>query len=146
MSLTPEQDAYLRAHQLCVFATSRRDGSPQLSTVIYSYDGTYVTLSVTTERAKWANALRQPKVALLVPDGRRQLVVYGNAEPVGPDHPERIAIWRHHRALQDAYPAELWGGTRPPAPPTDDAAYARQLDETHRVLLRISPDRVLMNG
>ncbi len=145
MALTPEHDAYLREHQLCVLATSRRDGSPQLSTVIYSYDGTYVTLSVTTDRAKWANALRQPKVALLVPDGRRQLVAYGTAEPIGPEHPDRISIWRHHRALQGGYPAELWGGTRPLAPPADDAAYAGQLDETKRVLLRIAPTRVLMD-
>ena len=36
--------------------------------------------SVTTDRAKYWNARRQPHVSLLVPDGRRQIVVYGQAE------------------------------------------------------------------
>ena len=141
--MTPEQDEFLRSHALCVLATGRKDGSPQVSTVIYAYDGEYVTISVTSDRSKWRNVLRQPKVGLVVNEGRRQLVLYGTAETIGPDHPDRIALWRHHRALQAEAPADLWGGTRPPPPPDDDEEYARVLDETKRVLLRITPTQVL---
>ena len=41
--------------------------------VAYDYDGNDVVMSVTSDRAKWKNASRQPKVALLVPEGRRHL-------------------------------------------------------------------------
>ena len=61
--MTPEQDAYLREHRLGVLATGRRDGSPQLSTIMYHYDGDDIAISVTSDRAKWLNALRQPHAA-----------------------------------------------------------------------------------
>ena len=41
-----------------------------------------IVISVTSDRAKWKNAVRQPKIALLVPDGRKQLIVYGTAEGI----------------------------------------------------------------
>jgi PPOX class probable F420-dependent enzyme len=143
--MTPEQAEFLRAHGQAILATGRRDGSPQVSTIIYSFDGEFVTISVTTDRAKWVNATRQPHIAMVVNEGRRQLVLYGTAEGVGADHPERIALWRRHRELQDQLPDDLWGSTRPGPPPEDDAEYHRQLDDTKRVLLRIRPDRVFMN-
>ena len=82
MPLTPEQDQYLKDHSLAVLGTGRRDGSPQLSMIIYDYSGDDLVISVTSDRAKWKNAIRQPNVALLVPDGRRQLIVYGTVEGV----------------------------------------------------------------
>jgi nitroimidazol reductase NimA-like FMN-containing flavoprotein (pyridoxamine 5'-phosphate oxidase superfamily) len=56
--LTAEQEQYLRDHRLAVLATGRRDGSPQLSTVLYHYDGDDIAISVTSDRAKWKNAVR----------------------------------------------------------------------------------------
>jgi hypothetical protein len=71
MTITPEQDAYLREHSMAVLATGRRDGSPQLSTIGYDFDGTDIAISVTSDRAKWLNAVRQPRVSMLMLDGRK---------------------------------------------------------------------------
>ena len=132
MTLTPGQDAYLREHQLAVLATGRRDGSPQLSTIMYDYDGNDVAISVTSDSAKWVNALRQPRVALLVNDGLQQLILYGAAEGVSAG-PERLELTKRiRRRAMGREPSE------------DDATLAAQLDETKRVILRVTPDKVLM--
>lgn len=132
MALTPEQDTYLREHRLAVLGTGRRDGSPQLSTIRYDYDGTDVAISVTSDRAKWKNAVRQPRVSLLVPDGRRQLIVYGRAEAVN----DLAGIVAGHRRVRTAM-------GRPPE--ADDDALGEELREQHRVILRITPERAFLN-
>ena len=142
--MTPEQDEFLRSHVLAVFATGRRDGSPQVSTNNYSYDGEYVYFSVTTSRAKWVNALRQPRVAVAINEGRKQLVLYGSAEGVT-DDPLRLQQFRRHSAFTRANGGTALGDRPLPVPPDDDAEYARQLDEAGRVLLCITPERVLIN-
>jgi PPOX class probable F420-dependent enzyme len=129
--MTPEQDRYLREHNLCVFGTGRRDGSPQLSTVYYHYDGADIVISATRDRAKWINAMRQPNVALVVNDGRKQLIVYGTASGV-PDDPERLRLTRRVREHR---------GVDVP----DDETLARELTEAKRAMIRITPDRVYSN-
>ncbi len=131
MTLTPDQESYLREHRLAVLATGRRDGSPQVSTIMYDYDGADVVISVTSDRAKWVNAMRQPRVSMLVLDGRRQLILYGAAEGLSAD-PDRLeATKRLRRAMGRDFP--------------DDATFSGELDEAKRVILRITPDKVLMN-
>ena len=137
MNLTDEQRAYLDRNLLGVIATSRRDGTPQLSTVHYSVqdDGIYVGVGRAT--AKWHNAGRQPRVALLVNEGRAQLVVYGAAEQVG-DDPERVDRYRAHRTQTFGKGSEM-------GMPPDGDAFREQLDAGNRALLRITPERVLHN-
>ncbi len=132
MPLTPDQDQYLRDHSLAVLGTGRRDGSPQLSMIIYDYDGEDLVISVTSDRAKWKNAIRQPSVALLVPDGRRQLIVYGTAEGIT-DTEARNAGTKRIRARAGR-----------PVEATDDELTA-ELDSANRVILRFTPDRAFMN-
>lgn len=129
--LTPEQDRFLRKGNLCVLATGRSDGSPQVSTVYYHFDGTDIVISVTTDRAKWANAMRQPRVALLVNEGRRQCIVYGVAEGV-PDDPERLRLTRRVREHRGAAVS-------------DDETLAVELNRDHRAMLRIIPELVRSN-
>jgi PPOX class probable F420-dependent enzyme len=83
--LTPDQAQFLTEHTIAAFATGRKDGSPQLSHVVYDYDGNDIVISVKSYTAKWHNARRQPRVALLVHEGRKQLVIYGRAEAVDQD-------------------------------------------------------------
>lgn len=54
--------------KLCVIATIRKDGRPQLSQVTYAYDRRQgvVRVSVTDSRAKTANLRRDPRGTLLV--------------------------------------------------------------------------------
>jgi PPOX class probable F420-dependent enzyme len=130
--LTADQETYLREHSLGVLGTGRGDGSPQLSMIVYDYDGTDIVISVTSDRAKWKNAVRQPKVALLVPDGRKQLILYGTAEGVT-DTEARNALTKRLRARIG----------RPFEGSEDDLT--RELDEAHRVILRVTPERCFMN-
>jgi len=129
--MTPEQDRFLREHNLCVLGTGRRDGSPQLSTVYYHYDGADIVISATRDRAKWVKAMRQRKVELVVNDGRKQLIVYGTASGV-PDDPDRLRLTRRVREHR---------GVEVP----DDETLSRELTEAKRAMLRIVPDRVYSN-
>ncbi len=128
---TPAQEAYVRERSLGVLGTGRTDGSPQLSMVTYLYDGEHILVSVTRDRAKYWNAVRQPRVALLVPDGRQQVIVYGTTEVIdGSERDEAIIAIRAHQGdpLPDDY---------------DRAQFSERLDELKRVVLRITPQSAL---
>lgn len=135
MELTDEERQYLEGHQLAVLGTGKRDGSPQLSMINYRFDGAHIFISVTSDRAKWKNTQRQPRVALLIPDGRRQLVVYGVVEGI-PGGPARDAAIASIRASMG----------NPLAPDADMAAFSQQLDEGKRVVLKITPEQVFANN
>ena len=57
---------WLRPRREAVLATTRRDGTPQTSNVMFAFDGSHARVSVTTSRAKTANMLRNPGVVLHV--------------------------------------------------------------------------------
>ena len=128
--ITEAQAKYLAERQLGVLATGRRDGSPQQSTITYLFDGTHVLISVTKDRAKYHNIRRQPRVSLLVPDGREQVIVYGTAELLeGKARDEAIMAIRAHQG--DPLPEDY-----------DLERFSRRLDELQRVVVRITPERV----
>ena len=135
MEFTPAQRAHLERNLHAVLATARRDGTPQVSTVHFSLLGGDLYVGVGRGSAKWRNAGREPRVALVVNEGAEQLVVYGRAERVG-DDPERVDRYREHRT-QTAGKGGLLG-----VPPDGDA-FRAQLDEGDRALLRIAPERAL---
>ncbi|MER7890758.1 PPOX class F420-dependent oxidoreductase [Micromonospora sp. NPDC094482] len=76
---------------LGVLATIKRDGRPQLSTVVYSFDreAGLIRVSVTDDRAKTANLRRDPRASFHVSseDGWAYAVAEGRAEltPVAAD-------------------------------------------------------------
>jgi PPOX class probable F420-dependent enzyme len=130
--LNDDQRTFLKARHLAVLATGRADGSPQVSTVMYDYDGTDFAVSIKSFTAKWKNVLRQPKVGLVINDGRRQLIVYGTAKAVAED-PERIELTqRVFRRVAGTDP-----GTAEQLKPL--------LDEQKRTALRIVPESAFMN-
>lgn len=130
--LTEEMEAFLREQQIAAFATGRKDGSPQLSHVVYDYDGHDIVISVKSYTAKWKNALRQPRVALLVHEGRKQLVIYGRAEAISED-PERLELTARvfRRITGD-----------PSFAPSE--SFAKTMDEQQRTVLRIVPEKAMI--
>lgn len=60
--------AVLAAHKLGILATIRKDGRPQLSTVMYHYDPAtnLIRVSVTAGRAKTRNVVRDPRAVMHV--------------------------------------------------------------------------------
>ena len=128
---TEEQQGYLGRHQWAVLATGRSDGSPQQSMVGYVVDGEgRLVVSAKAYTAKWRNAVRNPRVSVTVPDGRAHLVVYGTAETIDAD-PLRAEL------TADVF-ARLMGTDRP-----DPATLIPTLDEQHRTVIRITPEKVL---
>jgi PPOX class probable F420-dependent enzyme len=124
------------ARRLGVLATIKRDGRPQLSTVIYSYDADagLIRVSVTDDRAKTANLRRDPRATFHVAseDGWAYAVVEGRAEltPVAADPgdatvEELIALYR---SIQGEHPD--W----------DD--YRRAMVAERRLVLRLHVERV----
>lgn len=131
--LTPEQETYLREHVWATLGTGRKDGSPQLSMIAYEYDGTDIAISIKSYTAKWKNILRQPKVAMLVHDGRKQLIIYGTAKAVDED-PERRELIKRVMARHRGGHIDL-----------DDETISKMLDERQRTALRIVPEKAFMN-
>ncbi|MEM7142547.1 MAG: pyridoxamine 5'-phosphate oxidase family protein [Actinomycetota bacterium] len=129
----PENLAFARDHLWGVLATGRRDGSPQQSMVGYVVDDEgRLVVSAKAYTAKWKNAMRQPRVSFLIPDGRVQLIVYGEAEGIDAE-PERAE-------LTASIFAALSGGDAP-----DPDSIVPMLDEQQRTIIRISPDKVFFH-
>ena len=129
---SPEQEAFLAERTWAVLATGRRDGSPQVSMVAFDWDGKQLIVSVKSHTAKWHNAQRQPRVALLVHEDRKQLVIYGRAQAIDRD-PERAELSR-----------PVFKKVMGKAVPQGDA-FIRHLDEQKRTILRIIPEKAFMN-
>jgi PPOX class probable F420-dependent enzyme len=127
-----QETAFLESRRWAALATGRRDGSPQLSHVGYVWDGEHLLVSVKSYTAKWKNALRQPKVALLVHEDRKQLVVYGTAECIDRD-PERAELT-----------AKVFRRLTGNADLAVDENFIRLLDAQQRTVLRISPTKAAM--
>jgi PPOX class probable F420-dependent enzyme len=65
-----------------VLVAIKRDGRPQLSNVSYAFDGEFIRVSVTDDRAKTRNLRRDPRAGFHVttPDRRAYAVVEGTAQ------------------------------------------------------------------
>ena len=127
-----DAEKWLREHNLCALATGRRDGSPQLSLVSYAYDGEDIVISTATDRPKWLNSRRQPRVALLVQDGRQYVLVYGRAAYIESD-PERLALTKRVPGYQRRL--ERNNG--------DEQAVVAELNAEKRVILRVIPEKIV---
>jgi PPOX class probable F420-dependent enzyme len=133
MAYTDTQLEFLSAHRWAVLATGRLDGSPQQAMVGYALDAEGRILVLTRPfTAKWKNALRQPRVSVAVPDGRRHVVVYGTAEAIDAD-PERAE-------LSADVLAAVRGVERP-----EPASIVGWLDDNQQVVLRITPQKALIH-
>jgi len=131
MSLSPEQDAFLRDGTVALVSTTKRDGSPQVTMVSYTWDGTDVVMSIRSGAAKWTNLLRDPRCAVTVTEGLRCLTVYGRAECISAD-PEREALTLRVRdSLIPAHAKML------------DDALAQGLDNAKRVIVRLIPEQAI---
>jgi PPOX class probable F420-dependent enzyme len=87
-----EQATYLSAHKWAVLATGKSDGSPQVSMIGYVLDDDgAILISAKRYTAKHRNVVRLPRVALVVHDDARQLVIYGAAEGIE-DDPRRAEL------------------------------------------------------
>lgn len=82
-NLTTAVAEFLRERHLATLTTTRRDGSPHVTPVGFTYDMDTRTARVITWAASWKarHVMRQPgqRVALCQVDGGRWLTLYGTA-------------------------------------------------------------------
>ena len=126
--------SYVKDHQRGVLATLKSDGRPQLSNIIYAVgpDG-IVRISITADRAKSANATRDPRVSLHVTadDFWSYVVIEGDAElsavAAAPDDATVTELVTLYQAMRGEHPD--W----------DD--YRRHMVSERRRVLRLHPSR-----
>jgi PPOX class probable F420-dependent enzyme len=104
----PEMDAFLDQSHTMVVATLRRDGTPQMTTVWYRWDGEAIWMSTNRDRAKYYNMRRDARVTVLIDDPPREtsVAMYGRAEFAARDEAARdgaIAIVRRYVDDAEAY-------------------------------------------
>ena len=127
-----EEQRILREHSQCALAVGRRDGSPGLSLIDYHYDGTDIVMQTTTPTAKWHCIGRQPKVSVMVTDGRAHVVVYGSCERIT-EEPRRSTLMGRvlpFVAAQEGTPEEI----------------GAMLDAGQRVVLLLTPEKIVSHS
>src|SRR6266704_3406829 len=69
MSIIPEQyQDILQSTAVAYMATIGPKGEPQVSPVLFSWDGTYFLFSMNKVRQKHRNLVREPRIALAITD------------------------------------------------------------------------------
>jgi PPOX class probable F420-dependent enzyme len=108
---------FARSHQRGVLVTLKRDGLPQLSNILYAVDDDGVfRISITADRAKYANLRRSPWAALHVTqsDFFAYVVIEADAEvsPVAVDPNDATVeeLVEHYRAAMGEH--ENWDDFR----------------------------------
>lgn len=136
-SFDPALEAVLAGRSLGILATTRRNGRPQLSTVMYHYspENRLARVSVTAGRAKTKNLQRDPRAALHVTGDTAWQYVVADADAeltpptdgqdatadalvdlyrsVAGEHPDwadfRAAMAREHRLVLRLHVTHLYG-------------------------------------
>lgn len=127
----------LAGGRLGVLATIRRDGRPQQSTVIYSFDRAerLIRVSVTDGRAKTANLRRDPRASFHVSagDGWSYTAADVRAELTGVAADPQDAVVEElvgiYRAVQGEHP--------------DWAEFRQAMVDQRRLVLRLHVDRLV---
>ena len=123
--------AFARDHRNGVLITLKRDGRPQSSNIVHTVSDGRVRISITADRAKYRNLLRDPRASLHVnaDDFWSYVVLEGDAElsPVAaaPDDATVEELVEMYRAVQGEHPD--W----------DD--YRRAMVADRRVVLSLRP-------
>lgn len=107
-----EVTEFLKSHGLCVFATGRKDGSPQQSYLGYQYDGKQFLLGGQATSFKMKNLRRNNGCSMVVTEGRGHVIVYGKAELV--EDEAEMAKLQERFGPRAAPPRPA--GSPPPAP------------------------------
>lgn len=80
MQLQENVRAFLKEPRFGVFATSKRDGTPQQSVVWYDLDGDDILMNTAVGRAKNSNLRRDGRASLCVADGYRYVTLEGTVK------------------------------------------------------------------
>ena len=121
-TLSPTQQAFLKAPNFAVVATVGEDGSPQSTVVWIDTDGENVVFNTKRGRAKVAHLERDPRVSVTVIDAANS---YAFIEVQGVASLEDEGAAEHINFLSHKYTGEDFSNLE------------------DRVIVRVRPDRIL---
>jgi len=120
--LSPEKKAY------GYLATTMKDGTPQVTTVWFSWDGSHILVNSARGRLKDKNMRARPYIAFLISDpadAYRYIQIRGRVTEIT----ENGAL-EHINALSMQYDGHPW----------------KKVEGQVRVIYKIEPDRVMARG
>ncbi|TPW15011.1 MAG: pyridoxamine 5'-phosphate oxidase-like FMN-binding protein [Acidimicrobiaceae bacterium] len=127
--------SFVAAHRNAILVTLKRDGRPQLSNVVYHLgDDGLVRVSITADRAKYANLRRDPRVSLHV----NRADFYGYVVLEAEAELSAVAAAGDDATVDEL--VELYRGLAGEHSDWDD--YRRAMVADRRVVLRIRPTHV----
>ena len=132
--ISPEAEKYLKEHTLCVFATGRKDGSPQQSLIGYQFDGKQFLLGGQATSFKMKNLARNPGASMAIIDGRGEVLVYGKCELI--EDPDEMAKLQERFGPRAAPP-------RPAGAPAPAANAAPRPPMGKRVNILLTPTKII---
>jgi PPOX class probable F420-dependent enzyme len=119
---------YLAAPHIAVVATVNRHGHPHLTPNWYRYDGRLLTLITRTDRLKYRNLRRNPRISVCIydpPTASNYVVISGTATCHDQD------IWDEARRIIERY-----------RPADQVEAYLARWKAEPRVLITVTPERI----
>jgi PPOX class probable F420-dependent enzyme len=124
-----EAREFLKTHRSAVMATIHRDGRPQLSNVGTVYRQDRMWVSITEDRVKYRNLVRDPRASLLILGDNfwQYLVVEGKATLI--HMPEALPMLREYYRLASGEHPD-WG------------EYDEAMAKDKRVLAEVSIERM----
>ncbi len=89
MKLDVKVEAFLKGRHFGKVATAMKDGSPHVTPIWYMYEQGKLIINTTTDRVKYRNIRRDPRVCFLVDDGYPYVVIFGRARIAEERDPKR---------------------------------------------------------
>ncbi|MFN8025923.1 MAG: pyridoxamine 5'-phosphate oxidase family protein [Acidimicrobiia bacterium] len=139
IAMTPEElDGYLGGERTCTAATIGPDGSPHATALWFVWDGSNMWLYSITRAQRWADLMRDPRIALLVEAGDdyfdlRGVEIRGRVEPVGPV--PRVGEEPHEADAVLAGPEALWAAKY-------QGGAAQMIHDGAHAWLRVVPEKI----
>lgn len=120
-------ESFLAESRNATMATIRANGTPQLTPVWFVWDGEQFIISITTERAKYKNLVRDARMSLCIDD----VTGFGYVTAEGIVEIREQDIWEDTRKILVKYQGEE-GGTE----------YLERMKTEPRVLVVMKPTRI----
>ena len=120
-------ESFLAESRNAIMATIRANGTPQLTPVWFVWDGEQFTISITTERAKYKNLVRDTRMSLCIDD----VTGFGYVTAEGKVEIREQDIWEDTRKILVKYQGEEGG-----------AKYLERMKTEPRVLVVMKPTRM----
>lgn len=82
-------EEFLGGKHFAKVATVKKDGSPHVTPIWYMYEDGRLYINTTTDRVKYYNIRRDPRVSLLVDDGYPYVIVEGKGRIANERDPKK---------------------------------------------------------